>query len=456
MQRREFLKLMSAAVAAGMLPVTARAGQARGRVVIVGGGYAGATAAKYLRLWGGEKLEIILIEERRNFISCPLSNLVLGGSKKIDELTFSRNGLDHYGIQRMEYTVAGINPDDRTVFLTRARTSYGAPFGYDRLIVAPGIDFVWDKYPLLLDAVGRPSDPRSAADQSTFPGVPIQSASTPRGVLEQQLPHAWKAGEQTVNLRRQLEAMADGGTFVMTVPKMPYRCPPGPYERASQVAFYFSKHKPKSKVIVLDENPDIVSKKALFLRAWEELYPGMVDYRPNNVVTEIREYSGRSGFLVKTEFEDLSADVLNVIPPQCAGVVTHPFAQDLRNGRWYDVDFLTYESKVAPNVHIIGDAVSSALPKSAHMASSQAKVAAAAIVALLSDQPPDPQPVFANTCYSFVSDKLAMHVANVYRYDTQKKIMLPAEGGGVSDHASEQEGDYARWWAKNIWSDVLT
>ncbi|MDR2876257.1 MAG: NAD(P)/FAD-dependent oxidoreductase [Methylobacillus sp.] len=440
MQRREFLKLMSAAIAAGMLPTTVKAGQARGRVVIVGGGYAGATAAKYLRLWGGEKLEISLVEESHTFISCPLSNLVLGGSKKIGELTFGRNGLDHYGIRRYEHTASFINPEQRIVMLTKAGTSLMMPLQYDRLIIAPGIDFVWDRYPALRDAAGNPLTPLRDAEH-------FGESPQPR------IPHAWKAGAQTVALRRQLEAMPDGGTFVMSVPKMPYRCPPGPYERASQVAFYFSRHKPKSKVIVLDENPDIVSKKALFLRAWNELYPGMIDYRPNNVVTEIRENGGQDGFRVKTEFDELSADVLNVIPPQCAG----DLAQGMDNvDGWCEVDFMTYESKVVPGVHIIGDAVSSALPKSAHMASSQAKVAAAAIVALLSDAPPDPQPVFANTCYSFVSDKLAMHVANVYRYDAQKKIMLPAEGGGVSDRASEQESDYAQWWAKNIWSDVLT
>ena len=418
MHRREFLKLMSAAAASGLWPGAARAGQARGRVVVVGGGYAGAAAAKYLRLWGGAGVDVVLVEKSPVFVSCPLSNLVLGGSKRIDELTFGFSGLDHYGIRRVQQEVTSVDPERRSVALAD-----GESLAYDRLIVAPGIDFIWDKLPML------------------------QSAEA-----QQAIPHAWKAGEQTVNLRRQLEAMPDGGTFVMTIPKAPYRCPPGPYERASQVAFYFKQHKPRSRVVVLDENPEIVSKKGLFTRTWAEMYPGLVDYRPNNAVVEV-DVARR---LVKTEFETVQADVLNVIPPQRAGKLAQSLGAANVDKRWCEVDLLTYESKVVPGVHVIGDSVSSGgLPKSAHMATSHAKVCASAIVSLLSDEAPDPLPVFANTCYSFVSDAMAMHVANVYRYDPDKKLMVSAEGGGVSDHPSEQEGTYAQWWAKNIWSDVL-
>jgi sulfide dehydrogenase [flavocytochrome c] flavoprotein subunit len=386
-------------------------------VVIVGGGYAGATAAKYLRMWGSDRLDIVLVEKSPAFISCPLSNLVLGGSKTIDELTFGFSGLDRYGVRRVQQEVVSIDPELRTVALSNGET-----LAYDRLIVAPGIDFIWERLPML----------ESAAAQ-------------------QAVPHAWKAGEQTVNLRRQLEAMPDGGTFVMTVPKAPYRCPPGPYERASQVAFYFKQHKPRSKVIVLDENPEIVSKKGLFIRTWADMYPGIVDYRPNNAVIEV-DIATRN---VKTEFEAVQGDVLNVIPPQRAGKLAQVLGAANIDRRWCEVDFLTYESRVVPGVHIIGDAVAAALPKSAHMATSQAKVCASAIVSLMTGEAPDPQPVFANTCYSFVSDTMAMHVANVYRFDASKKMMVSAEGGGVSDRPSEQEGNYAQWWAKNIWSDVL-
>lgn len=418
MQRRAFLKLVGATAALGSFPGIARAASVKGRVLIVGAGYAGATAAKYLRLWGGEELEIVLIEKSTTFVSCPLSNLVLGGSKQIGDLTFNFSGLDRYGIKRLHEEVAAIDAGQHKI-----RMESGDDIPYDRLIIAPGIDFMWDKLAML-------------------ESISAQDA----------IPHAWKAGPQTVNLRKQLEAMADGGVFVISIPKAPYRCPPGPYERVSQVAFYLRQAKPKSKIIVLDANAEIVSKKGLFTRAWAELYPGMVEYRPNSQVMEV-DVGNRT---VKTEFETVRADVLNVIPPQRAGKLAQLAGAANIDQRWCEVDFLTYESKVLPKVHIIGDSVAAALPKSAHMATSQAKVCASAIVSLMQGDAPDQQPVFANTCYSFVSDKLAMHVANVYRYDPAKKIMLPAEGGGVSEKPSEQEGNYAQYWAKNIWSDVLT
>lgn len=294
---------------------------------------------------------------------------------------------------------------------------------YDRLIIAPGIDFIYDTLPML------------------------QSNEA-----QQQVPHAWKAGWQTVNLRKQLESMPDGGVFVMNVPAAPYRCPPGPYERASQVANYFKQHKPKSKVIVLDANAEITSKKGLFTKVFNETYAGIVDYRPNNVLTSV-DVAAKTA---KTEFETVKGDVLNIIPPQRAGKPAQMAQLNNIDKRWCEVDFLTYESKLAQNVHVIGDAVSAALPKSAHMATNQAKICANAIVQLMEGHIPDASPVFANTCYSYVSDNAAMHVAHVYRYDAAKKIMVAAEGGGVSNAPSEIEGSYASAWAKNIWADVLT
>ncbi len=418
MQRREFLKLLGASTALGALPSLAHASPAKGRVMIIGGGYAGATAAKYLRLWGGEELEIILVEKNTTFISCPLSNLVLGGSRQIGDLTFGFSGLDRYGIKRLHEEVTGIDATRRKIHVES-----GDKLPYDRLVIAPGIDFMWDKLPMLESAVAQKA-----------------------------IPHGWKAGPQTVNLRRQLEDMIDGDVFVISIPKAPFRCPPGPYERVSQVAFYLSQAKPKSKIIVLDANAEIISKKSLFTKAWADLYPGMVEYRPDSQVVEV-DVAGRT---VKTEFETVKADVLNVIPPQRAGKVAQLAGAANIDKRWCEVDFLTYESTILPGVHIVGDSVSAALPKSAHIATSQAKVCASAIVSLLQGESPDPQPVFANTCYSFVTDKLAMHVANVYRYDAARKIMLSVEGGGVSEKPSEQEGNYAHYWAKNIWSDVLS
>ena len=401
------------------MPAFARASKLPiGRVVIIGGGYAGATAAKYLRMWSLGAIEVVVVEPNQQFVSCPLSNLVLGGSKSIDDLTFGYQLLkSNHGIQWVQDQVTAIDVDAKKISMTRGELSY------DRLIIAPGIDFIYDSLPTL------------------------QSAEA-----QKQVPHAWKAGWQTVNLRKQLEAMPNGGVFVMNVPSAPYRCPPGPYERASQVAYYLKNNKPKSKVIVLDANAEIISKKGLFSKVFNDMYAGLIDYRPSNALVAVDVASKT----VTTEFDVVKADVLNIIPPQRAGKPAQLAQLNNVDKRWCEVDFLTYESKLVSNVHVIGDAVSAALPKSAHMATNQAKICANAIVQLMAGLAPDPAPVFANTCYSYVSDKSAMHVANVYRYDEAKKIMVSAEGGGVSAAPSEKEGAYAAAWATNIWSDVLT
>jgi NADPH-dependent 2,4-dienoyl-CoA reductase/sulfur reductase-like enzyme len=421
--RRDFIIMAGLATAIGLsahgLPAFARAGRLPlGRVVVIGGGYAGAAAAKYLRLWSLGALEVIVVEPNRQFVSCPLSNLVLSGAKSIDDLTFDYKLLQsNHGIQWVQDQVTAIDVDAKKISMQRGELSY------DRLIIAPGVDFIYDNLPML------------------------QSAEA-----QKQVPHAWKAGWQTVNLHQQLAAMPDGGVFVMNVPAAPYRCPPGPYERAAQVAFYLKSHKPKSKVIVLDANAEIVSKKGLFTKVFNEMYAGLVDYRPNSTLVSVDVASKT----VSTEFETVRADVLNIIPPQRAGKPAQMAQLNNVDKRWCEVDFLTYESRLAVNVHVIGDAVSAALPKSAHMATNQAKICANAIVQLMAGADPDPAPVFANTCYSYVTDKSAMHVANVYRYDPVKKVMISAEGGGVSLAPSEREGAYAGAWAKNIWSDILT
>ncbi len=417
--RRDFLKI-AASTALVSFPVISKAvaSQARGRVVVIGGGYAGATAAKYLRTWSNGGLDVIVIEPRSQFVSCPLSNLVLGGNKNINDLTFGYDLLkSNHGIDWVNDEVVSIDAASRVVKMQQGELAY------DRLVIAPGIDFMHEQLPIL---------------------------QSPQA--QEVVPHAWKAGKQTVNLRKQLESMKDGGVFVMSIPKAPYRCPPGPYERVCQVAFYLKNHKPNSKIIVLDANAEIISKKGLFTKVWAEIYAGMIDYRPNSSVVDV-DISAKT---VKTEFETVQANVLNVIPPQRAGEIAQMVGAANVDKRWCEVDFLTYESKIVPKVHIIGDSVSAALPKSAHMATSQARVCANAIVALMTDKAPDASPVFANTCYSFVSDKMAMHIANVYRFDPNKKIMVLAEGGGVSENPSELEGNYAQAWAKNIWSDVLT
>ena len=422
--RRDFIKTAGAAsLLLSSYPlisgcVTNKTKSTIGRVVIIGGGYAGAAAAKYIRMWSANSIDVVVIEKSSQFVSCPLSNLVLGGSKTINDLTFGYDLIQkNHGVQWVNDEVTAIDATNKKVKMKRGEVTY------DRLIIAPGIDFIYDTLPNL------------------------QSADA-----QKKIPHAWKAGWQTVNLRKQLESLPDGGTFVMNVPKAPYRCPPGPYERACQVASYFAKHKPKSKVIVLDANPEITSKKGLFTKVFAENYAGIIDYRPNNVVVEVDINSK----IVKTDFETVTADVLNIIPPQRAGKPAQMLGLNNIDKRWCEVDFLTYESKLAPNIHVIGDSVSAGLPKSAHMATSQARVCASAIVELMQHRAPDPNPVFANTCYSYIDDKQAMHVANVYRYDETKEIMVSAEGGGVSLKPSELEGQYAAAWAVNIWSDVLT
>jgi len=418
--RRAFIKAIGATglVMASSRSLAMASKPPMGRVVIVGGGYAGATAAKYLRLWSLGSIEVVLVEANRQFVSCPMSNLVLGGSKSINELTFGYDGLQaNHGVIFRHDTVTAIDASLKKI------TMLGGTLSYDRLIVAPGVDFNYQEWPML-----------ASVD------------------AQKQVPHAWKAGWQTVNLRHQLEAMADGGVFVMNVPKAPYRCPPGPYERACQVASYFKQHKAKSKVIVLDANAEIISKKGLFAKVFNESYAGIIDYRPDNAISSINLATKT----LSTEFDSIKADVLNFIPPQRAGKIAQVAGLTEKDYPWCDVNFLTYESKLVPDVHVLGDSVAAGLPKSAHMATNQAKVCASAIVQLMSGNLPDAAPVFANTCYSFINDHAAMHVANVYRYDAGKKMMVSAEGGGVSISPNETEAGYAHAWANNIWADTLS
>jgi NADPH-dependent 2,4-dienoyl-CoA reductase/sulfur reductase-like enzyme len=422
LDRRDFLKLGAAGIMVGAFPGCATSGgeivgKKGQRVVIVGAGFGGATAAKYIRMWSGNKIEVVLIERNPTFISCPMSNTVLGGGRTISDLTHGYDTLkSKYGIEMVRGEVTAVDPQKQTVTLANGYLSY------DRLIIAPGVDFMFDK----IEGLNA-----SVANESVL--------------------HAWKAGPQTTMLRKQLESMKDGGVFAISIPKAPYRCPPGPYERACQVAFYLKNNKPKSKVLILDANPDIVSKKGLFMAAWKELYPGMVEHRPN---AEVRQVNVANKTL-KTEFDDVKADVLNVIPPMKAGAVANMAGVVNVDNRWCGVDFLSYESKAQKNIHVIGDSVSAAMPKSGYTATSEAKICAAAIIELLQGGQPDSAPVIANTCYSMVSDKEAVHVAHVYRYNVEKKIMLPADGGGVSGARSEVEGTLASYWLKNIVGDVL-
>jgi NADPH-dependent 2,4-dienoyl-CoA reductase/sulfur reductase-like enzyme len=371
-------------------------------------------------MWSEQSIAVTLIERNERFVSCPLSNLVLGGSRTIADLTIGYDGLDKYGVRRIRDEAVAIDPQRRVV-----RLAGGSEVPYDRLIVAPGIDFMYDQVPGLGTAAAQ-----------------------------ERVLHAWRAGPQTVALRRQLEAMPDGGVYAMHIPRAPYRCPPGPYERACQVAWYFSNFKKKSKVLILDANEDVQSKKGLFMAAWNGKYKGLVEYRPNSGLIAVDPAT----LTAKLDFEDVRAQVLNVIPPQRAGAIARQLGMANANERFCQVDFLTFESTVQKNVHVLGDAIQIAplMPKSGHMANQHAKVCASAVVALLSGKPVNPEPTVANTCYSFIDDKTVVHVASVHRYDAEKKTLLVVPGsGGVSSAASELEGVYANAWARSIWSDVL-
>ena len=422
MQRRHFLQTSSALGAMGLISGCATVGGKGPKVVVIGGGYAGATAAKYIRMWSDYGIQVTLVEPNPTFISCPISNLVIGGSKTLADITTPYDNLvKRYGVQMVQDRVTSIDAEKRMVKLAG-----GAELTYDRLIVSPGVDFMWD----------------------SLPGMAKPGA-------QDKVLHAWKAGAQTLALRKQLEAMPDGGVFAMSIPLAPYRCPPGPYERACQVADYFSKAKPKSKVLILDANDDVTSKGPLFKKAWAERYKGIVEYRNKHNVTDVDVATNT----LKFEFnDDIKASVLNVIPSMRAGDIAVNAGLATANKRWCDVDFLTFESKVAKNVHVLGDAIqiAPAMPKSGHMANQHGKTCGAAVVALLTGQQVNSLPIYNNTCYSFVSSEDVVHVASVHTYDADKKTMLTVPGsGGVSSAANELEGRYALAWARNIWADTL-
>ncbi len=421
MKRRDFLKVGAAASAMASLYGCAGAGKAGGHVVVVGGGYGGATVAKYLRMWSQGAVQVTLIERNPTFISCPISNLVIGGTKSMEDITVSYDGLKNtWGVRVIQDEVLAVDGQKKTVSLKA-----GGSMSYDRLVLSPGVDFMWDEIAGL-----------AAAD------------------AQGKILHAWKAGPQTVALRKQLESMKDGGVYAISIPKAPYRCPPGPYERASLVADYFKKHKPKSKVVILDANEDVQSKKPLFMKAWADLYKGTLEYRPNS---EVKEVDAATNTAV-LEFDKFKADVLNIIPPHRAGDVAHKSGIKLINNRWVDVNWLSMESTNMAGIHILGDAIFPAptMPKSGHMANQHGKLAAAAILNLLAGEAPNPEPVVMNTCYSFVDAKNVIHVSSVHQYDAATKVVQPVKGaGGVSAARNEIEGKIALAWAKNIWADML-
>lgn len=419
--RRGFLSLAQGAALAALLPgcgAPRLGGRSAARVVVVGGGYGGATAAKYLKLWAPQ-LEVVLIERENRFVSCPLSNLVVAGNAAIEDITLGYGALAQRGVRVVRDDATAIDAERRQV-----RLSSGAAIAYDRVVISPGVDYLYDELPGLRTADAR-----------------------------QRVLHAWQAGDQTLALKRQLETMRDGGVFVIHIPLAPFRCPPGPYERVCQVADYFKRAKPRSKIIVLDANADLVSKRNLFLGAWEHFFKGMIDYQPNSELLDVDAKT----LTLKLQFDDVQGDVVNVIPPQRAGEIAQRSGLLASAQHWCAVDWLTCESAV-PGVHVLGDATlaANAMPKSATMANQHAKLCAAATIALLNGEAPDPAPMIANTCYSFLTAKTAVHVASVHQYDAVQKTLVPVKGaGGLSEAPSEAEAAFGWAWARNIWSDAF-
>lgn len=424
MRRRAVLGALTGLAGAatlGMLtPRQARAA-APAKVVVIGGGYGGATTARYLRTWSRGAVDVTLVEPDAALVSCPLSNLVVAGNRQMADITVPYDTLvRRHGVTHVRDLATAIDLAARTV-----RLAGGGMLPYDRLVLSPGVEM----------------------QSSAIPGL-----ARPGG---DQILHAWKAGPQTEALRRQLAAMRDGGTFAITIPLAPYRCPPGPYERACLVADYLKQHKPRSKVLIFDANPDITSKGALFRQVWETRYKGMIEYRPQHETVDVDPATRTIKFDVQ---DDERADVVNLLPPQRAGAIAVSAGLATANGRWCEVDFRTMASRVAPEIHVLGDAIQIAplMPKSGTMANQHGKVAAAAILELLAGQAPDPAPLYTNTCYSFTSASEAIHIASVHRYDAAQQTMITVPGsGGLSTGPSVLEGTYGIAWARSIWADML-
>ncbi len=420
--RRAFNRGLGASVVLGALALNGRAPSAAGgkaQVVVVGGGFGGATAAKYIKRFD-KSVSVTLVEPSTKFITCPFSNTVIGGLNGIDYITHGYDVLKSMGIEVVHDLVAHIDGKKKLVKLAQ-----GGSIPFDRCIVSPGIDFSWEK----------------------VAGLDASGIGT--------IPHAWKAGPQTLLLRRQLEAMPDGGTFLISPPVNPFRCPPGPGERISLVANYFKKEKSKSKIVVLDPKRKF-SKQGLFKEGWDKLYPGMIDYHNLDDDGVVRRVDAK-GMTLHTDFGEYKGDVINFIPPQRAGAVARASGLTDKT-EWCPVNQQTFESTLVAGVHVIGDAsIAAPMPKSGFAASTQAKVCADAVVRLLKGQAPG-TPKFVNTCYSLVDENYGISVAMVYGYQGGKIIKIKGSGGlsptGADATFRQREANYARGWYQSISNDI--
>ena len=421
LNRRSFIKLAGGAAAIGLAgaPWVVQAA-ARARVVVIGAGYGGAIAAKYLRL-ADPGIEVTLVEKNKHFVSCPLSNEVLSGERTVESLTFGFDGLAGHGVNVVHGEVSEVDAANK-----RVKLAGGDALPYDYVVVSPGIDFRWGAI--------------EGYDQAAA----------------EKMPHAWKAGPQTALLRKQLEAMPDGGTAFIVAPPNPFRCPPGPYERAAQMAYYFKHHKPRSKVIILDHKTAF-SKQGLFTAGWKAHYGDMISWVSGAEDGKVMAVNPDKGLIV-TDFNEHKADVANIIPPQMAGAVAQRSGLTDDSG-WCPVDQRTFESSLRKDVFVIGDScIAGAMPKSGYAANSQGKVCAAVIAARVNGKA-DPEPSYVNTCYSLLTPEHGISVAAVYEYKDGKIVGVEGAGGLSPGDAGEaiqrREAVYAHSWFRNITTDMF-
>ena len=421
LNRRHFLKATTASTVAGLAFPYIASG-ASPKVVVIGGGAGGTIAAKYIKLSAPE-IDVSLIETNKHHYTCFMSNEVLSGSRKLDTLKFDYAKLSTHGINVVQEKATKIDVEKKVV-----TTTSGNKFSYDRLVLSPGIDFRWN----------------------AIEGYDEKAAEV--------MPHAYKAGTQTTLLFKQLEAMKDGGLVIIAPPANPFRCPPGPYERACQIAHYLKTHKPKSKIMIVDAK-DKFSKQGLFMQAWRELYDGMIEWRSSSDTGSGVVAVSLKDKLVSTEIEDIKGDVINIIPPQQAGHIAQA-AGVTDNTGWCPIHLDTFESTIHPGVHIIGDAsIATGLPKSGYAANSEAKVCAAAVVSLLNENPVG-VPSYVNTCYSVVAPGYGISVAAVYRLAADKSTIEKVAGGlspaDASPAIKKREAEYAYSWFKNVTNDMFS
>ena len=418
--RRDFLKHTAASAAAATLAAPAIAQNTGGRVVVVGGGFAGATCARALKRLN-PKTSVTLVEASHTFTACPFSNNVIAGLRDLKAQQFDYKAFEPIGINVTFEPATRVDADARTVVIGEA-----ARLPYDRLVLAPGIDIRWDALPGYNEAAAE------------------------------RMPHAWRAGEQTLLLRKQLESMEDGGLVVISAPANPFRCPPGPYERASLIAHYLKTRKPKSKLIILDAK-DAFSKQGLFLAAWKELYPELIEWVPLSKGGRVTAVDPKTNTLT-TEFGSHKAAVANVVPPQKAARIAETAGVTDKTG-WCTIDPVTFESKLRPNIHVIGDAcIAGGMPKSAFSANSQAKGCAAALAKLLAGEKPE-EPKLINTCYSLVAPDYGISVAGVYTPVNGQWTDVKGAGGVSPAKAPRSdralEANFANGWFKTITEEVF-